>query len=664
MNNDAENGSSPETPEDPRGVVTAAHIRKEYDRGIRAMRKSTNEYELADSFLSGEQWLYRDPVRNSLQQLPREPSRVRVSVNRLWPASRTLMAKLLSRPLQFEVQPTDSDDATTTGAYTAEAALAHLHREHMWEQVREEHAWSTWKGGTAALALDWDPSGGRSLGIVSEKGKPVATGDIVEAVLSVSEFVVEPGTRNAERSNWWIRAQALPPAEVQERYRLTNCPKPDAAPGTTPAGRLTQGDGQSQLNDLTLVLTYYERPNSRRPQGSVATVVGEQMVDGPHPWSFPFRDRLNLVVARETVVPGRWYGDTVLQAAIPVQVAFNASWSTIIEHMKLAGNARLMIPEGSMDLMDELTDLPSEILPYVSGQGAPGFLSPPQMPQWWIEQPVLLAQEMDDILGIHDVTRGNAPRNIESGAGLAILAEADSTPLGRLTKELADAWGRFASLVLQVYASKVEDTRKSRVVIPGQGIETIEWTGTALMGQTEAIVPLDAVMPRNRAAMMKLAMDMWNGKVITDPVQFARVADFARQDQFIDALDPDVSKARWENHQMAQGKIVLPNDFDDHAVHIQEHNNFRKSRRYASLSPDRQAIFDNHIKAHEIDAHAEAGKQYAKTQMMAAAGGIPTANEAVLPQLPGSAPSGPLAGGPPGLAQAVAAEKQQPPPAL
>lgn len=644
--------------------TTASGVRKQYDRGVRALRKPTNEYELADAMLGDEQWIWRDPVRNSLQQLPREPSRVRVSVNRLKPASRTLMAKLLSRPLQFEVQPSDSDDATTTGAYIAEAQLSHLHREHMWETLREEHAWSVWKGGTAALSLDWDAKAGRPLG-TTPTGKAMGTGEVAESVLSVSEFVVEPGTRNAERSNWWIRAQALPPSEVQERYGLPAAPAPDAAPGTTPAGRLTiQGErGQGQVNELTLVLTAYVRPHAQGPKGAVATVVGEKIVDGPHPWPFPFKDRLNLVVGRETVVPGRWYGDTILQAAIPVQVAFNASWSTIIEHMKLAGNARLRVPEGSMDLIDELSDLPSEVLPYVASQGAPDFLAPPQMPAWWIEQPMRLAQEMDDILGIHDVTRGQAPRNIESGAGLAILAEADSTPLGRMTKELADCWGRFASLVLAVYAAKVQDTRKARLVIPGQGIESVEWTGTALMGQTTAIVPLEAVMPRNRAALRQWATDMWDRKIIEDPIQFARIADMARQEDFIDGLDPDVSKARWENHQMAMDRAMLIDDFDDHAVHIREHNTFRKSRRYASLSPERRAIFDQHVQAHEVEAHAEAGKQFAKTQLMAGAAGIPTANEAVLPPMPGmeqAAPpaAGPLAGGPPGLEQAVAAEKQ------
>jgi hypothetical protein len=43
------------------------------------------------------------------------------------------------------------------------------------------------------------------------------------------------------------------------------------------------------------VLTYYERPCKARPDGAIVTVVNDKIVDGPHPWPFPFKDRLNMV---------------------------------------------------------------------------------------------------------------------------------------------------------------------------------------------------------------------------------------------------------------------------------------------------------------------------------------------------------------------------------
>src|SRR5690606_14891359 len=139
-----------------------------------------------------------------------------------------------------------------------------------------------------------------------------------------------------------------------------------------------------------------------------------------------------LAVARVVQVPGRWAGHAVAWDAIGVQTLYNASWSSIIEHQKLAGNARLAYPAGAIDDPRSLTDTPGEGPEYAPLPNAdrPGWLSPPQLPAWVLDRPARLRQELDDILGVREVSRGVAPRNLESGVGLSILDENDQTPIG------------------------------------------------------------------------------------------------------------------------------------------------------------------------------------------------------------------------------------------
>jgi hypothetical protein len=527
------------------------------------------------------------------------------------------------------VPPGDSDDGSIRGAHLAQGVLRHLHRDHNWETLREDLAWATWLGGSAILALDWDPGAGTTIGMSPLTGNNIGTGDIVETVLTILEVAFEPGTRDAERAAWWIRAQALPPGLVRERYNLDYDPPADVSGAMAPLqARMVQGDRRENAANLTRVLTYYERPNHMRPQGAVATLVGGRLVDGPKDWPFPFKDRLNLVLARETKVAGRWAGTSVIQAAIPVQVAYNAAWSNMLEHLKQAGNARLMIPEGTLDLMDELTDTPGEVIPINPASGEPKYLSPPQMPQWWVEEGPRLAQELDDILGVHDVSRGQAPKNIESGLGLSILSENDGTPLGHAVKEMAEVWSRYASLVLQVYAAKVKDTRKARLSTGGIP-ETVTWSGKALEGQTHAEVPLDAVMPRSRSAMLAFARELFDRQMIKDPAHFAQVADLDRQDQFLEALDPDMAKAKRENHLFTLGTPFTPAEFDDDAVHIASHNDFRKTVRYEAMTPEQRRRVDQHIQAHETSAAEKAGRQVAKMNVHPALGMAPNAQGAM-----------------------------------
>jgi hypothetical protein len=616
--------------------VTARMVEDRYQKAVHYQRKEAFDYQLARAMLEGDQWVYYDRVTNSLRQIPRDAGRVRATMNRIWPASRTVISKALSRPLTFEVPPGDSDDASIRGAHLAQSVLQHLWRDHNWETLREQASWASWLGGSAIIAVDWDAKAGTSIGMSPMTGNKIGTGDIVESVLTILEVAFEPGIRDAEKAVWWIRAQALPPGLVRDTYDLDYDPPTDVSGAMAPLqARMVQGDRRENAANLTRVLTYYERPNNSRPQGAVATLVGGRLVDGPKDWPFPFKDRLNLVLARETKVAGRWTGTSVVQAAIPVQVAYNAAWSNMLEHLKQAGNARLMIPEGTLDLMDELTDTPGEIMPINPASGEPKYLSPPQMPQWWVEEGPKLAQELDDILGVHDVSRGQAPKNIESGLGLSILSENDGTPLGHMVKEHSEVWSRFASLVLQIYADKVTEKRKA-VLRPTGGVpETVTWSGKALENQTHAYVPLDAVMPRSRSAMLAFARELFDRQMIKDPAHFAQVADLDRQDQFLEALDPDMAKAKRENHLFTLGQEILPAEFDDDQIHIAAHNDFRKTVRYEAMTSQARRLVDQHLQAHETSAAEKQGKMLAKMNVHPALASAPNAQGAPMPPMPG-----------------------------
>lgn len=622
-------------------------VREKYIESTQALRKEQYEYTVNRAFLAGEQWCYYDGSRNVLRQLPREPSRTRVTLNKLWPSSRNILSRVLSRPFAFEVEPDDSDDATVRGAQTAKSAIRDLAREHNWQQLREETAWNTWLGGTGVLSVDWDPSGKSVVGHLEETGKPYGTGDVSESALSILEATWEPGIRDAEHGYWWMRAQALAPSEVQMCYGLDYLPAADAQGTTTPlTQKLLQDTHRSPAPNLCLVLTVYIRPSAALKRGLVATVVGNKFVDGPKPWPFPFKDRLNLVVMRETKVPGRATGDTVFSAAVPVQTAFNASWSLIIEHLKLAGNARLLVPDTSLDGIEDLSDLPGEIVPWNSAAGVPpGYLAPPQLPQYILDQPTRLAEQMDDILGLHDVSRGTAPKNIESGVGLGILVEQDSTPMGQLTKEIAAGFERFASMVLKIYSAKVEDPRKARITVQGQSPETVQWSGRDLMGQTNVVLPPDTVVPRSRAAQMAMAERLATLGAFGPPGAlnmqvFSRVADLPDADDLLEGIDADDAKASRENHDLAIGKVCVPLEFDNHAKHIERHNWFRKTTRYEALDSGMREIVDLHVQAHETMVFEEAGRRASMQRVHPGLDALPTAEGSPpLPVTPGGVPA-------------------------
>ena len=591
----------------------ARFVRERWHVGAKALRAEHTDYWLNWSFLQGHQWIFFMPHTQVLEEFPRDPDRVQATMNVMWPNSRTIISQLMQRELTFEATPKGADDAHIRGSHLAEAIVASIHDNHDWEIDREKLLYAIWKGGTAALSIDWDPEVGNVIAEDVEGRGTIRQGDVTTDILNITEFLVEPGARNAEKARWWIKAVAYPPEDVKSRFNLDKIPPADATAGLTPfQHKLLAVDRRDseELIDLTLVFTYYERPNTECPEGKVLTIVDHTVVHDDT-WPFPWKDRLNLVVGTETPKENRWTGETVLSAARPVQTAYNVSWSSIIEHMKLAGNARLSVPQSAVDLIDEFTDLPGEIIAYPDGTEQPRWLSPPQMPGWWIQQPEKLREVMDDIMGVHDISRGSAPANIESGLGLSILAEKDSTPIGRLTKETARMWGRLGSLALKLYEKHTPARTKRKSSIKNEDyVINVEWTGKDLHGQTDVHVPLDAVMPRSRAAQMEFAKNALQMGLIPegDVVAFATLAEMPGRSDILSALSPDTQRARRENAGFAASAQQIPVPWDDHQLHINEHNKFRKTVQYEMLSAkDREAIED-HIQAHVTLAAEEAGR--------------------------------------------------------
>jgi hypothetical protein len=349
-------------------------------------------------------------------------------------------------------------------------------------------------------------------------------------------------------------------------------------------------------------------------------------------WEFPWRDRLNLSVGRETLIETLWYGDTILNDCRPVQVALNLAWSNLLEHLRSVANTRIAVPASAIHMLDQLGDVPGEVMVYPDGSAPPGFIPPPQIPGWVREMPTQLANQLDDLLHVHDVSRGIAPANIESGYGISILAEKDASPIGRLIKETARVFSAVGSMYLQLIEQECRTERESTVYM-NSGPQHLKWKGSDLMGQTEAHVPLDAILPRSRAALQAFADKALEMGLIEDVVQYARVAELPGHKELLTVVNQPVAKAIRENHKMALSEVVLPATFDPHDVHIKVHNEFRMSERYEQMSEAEQRTVDEHVKAHEVMAAEEAGRAETQKALSPALAATPNADGPLPPEV-------------------------------
>jgi len=571
------------------------------------------EYHLNHAYLEGRQWLSWTPVDRSLSDIiPDEPDRIQATVNHMRSNTRTIVSQLTQRQLTFEVPPSMYDDVTLRAAAISKGILSDLHRRHNWETLREENIKSCLKGGTSIVAVEWSPQNKTTK----------------ETVLSIADFVVEPGATRMEYARWWIKLQQLPPNEVRSLFPdhfIDEAPEADARTHWS-------NDYTSEPTDLTRVYTYYERPNPLNPDGGFRVEVnGRTLQEGK--WPFPWKDSLNIASIRESVIENSPYGTTIMSDVRSPQTALNAVWSAVLEHIRESSNHRLVADYSWADVVDSLTDRPGEPLIGPMEAGAPGYLTAPPMPTQFAQTIAMLKEEIDNLLGVHDVSRGMSPANIESGYGLAILAEKDSSPVGRLIKESANLWGRVGWMVLELHEDNVTEERESTIRDMGGAPARRKWKGEDIKGQTEAIVPLEAIVPKSQAAQQQFAMTAVEMGLITpdDPLavsKFAQLAEMPDQRGIIAAVSPDADKAIRENEMVVMDEVPEPKPFDDHEIHIEMHNRFRKSLQYELLTDEQREDIDNHVLSHEALVGEEMGERRMATEMDPAMGAAPMASGA------------------------------------
>ena len=623
---DTSNNISPARMAEEGKPFTAKTVREAWDKGMKATRQERQNAVLNQCFLLNQHWNYWNRASGRLEEVPRNPDRVRATVAKIGPDSDRIIAKLTSRPLVWEQKPQSADDAAIRAARISEAAVAQIAQSQQWEEIRFEHAHVSWTAGVGAVAVEWDRTAGTPIG-VTQDGKEVRTGEPKLSVLSIHEIACEPGTHDIRKARWWVRGVALPPDTVQEKYGLGKKPQADAR-ATESIYKISED--RNGDTPMTMVFTYFERPMNGSP-GKTCTVIGSEIVE-EGPWPFPWTDRLNLGICKVKPIHGRWWGHTPVTDAVPVQTAFNASWSSIIEHMSQAGNARLWVPYGSVPDNEDLSDLAGEAVYYNPiNDHKPYWESPPTMPDWWIRQPGMLGEQMDNILGQKEAARGGAPAGIESGLALSILSENDDTMISRFGRNMADMWGDVGSMVLKLLETYVRDSRTAMVQMPYSRIpEVVKWNGQSLMGHTDVHVPTDAVAPRNRSSQQAFAFQLYDRDIIRTPQQLAKVADLPDTDDLLDGIDPDTSRANRENAHLAAGQARTIDVIDDHQNHINLHRDFMRSERYEYLDPQVQGLFRQHVAAHELYAAQQAAAQAYAAGISPMATTLPTEATAVL----------------------------------
>lgn len=532
------------------------------------------------------------------------PWRVRAVSNKIKPIARSEHAKLNKEsPLPFVI-PSTTDDADVYAARAAEQILDHLTREMHFAVIRRRATFWTILAGNGFIKDWWDPR---------KKDESGNQGVIDwEHVTPFHLYVPSMLEEEIESQPYIIHSVSKSPFYVQKYFKKTLEPKQANDPVDNIMSRVYQALGlQEDASQTIQVNEMYIKESEHFPEGGKMVWAQDEILHVEHQNTRPYADYPFSHIAH--VPTGRFYADSVIPDLVPLQKEYNRTKSQIIEAKNLMAKPQLTAQQGAIDVK-KLTSEPGLVITYRPGFQPPEPLPMQNLPSYVMESLDLIQRDMDDISSQHEVTKGRTPPGVTAATAIAYLQEEDDSKLSSTISSLEEAVEKVGTHLLKWVRKNWTQARTVKILGDEQMHEAYQFKGADLRDNTSVTVESGSASPRSKAAKQAFIMEL--GKLGWIPPDKAlRYLDMAESGALYRDMHIDQRQSQRENIIMYQNwKEIIPsmvdeatgepmgtlpvNTWDNHQVHILEHNNFRKRQAFEMLPEEAQEVFERHVNMH------------------------------------------------------------------
>jgi hypothetical protein len=437
------------------------------------------------------------------------------------------------------------------------------------------------------------------------------------------DLYVDPYARQFRNARWAIHSQFLDPEQVYDLYGKEVKPN-QVQRADLMKSELLRDMGVAPIQQGCVVNELWHLPSRRYEKGIHVVWCGKDVIYGPTP--FPY-EHGRLPFTQIGVVPrpnSQYFASPVTFLRDP-QAELNKYHAQRISTREFFANLKWWIPE-SVELQADPDDTPNQILRGGSSAGeAPAIIGPPAMPE--NNDGAWIGDEMMNVVGLHETSQGQVPGRVEAAKAIEILRESDASRLAVLLATTATtiSQGFYQMLML------TRQYRAEEIVVNAYGPEGVPEVKRFMANRLDPSMRLKVTVGTGlaftRAARTDQLITLWTNGILTDPESFAELAELPMP-TILNTKAADIRLARAENYKMAdtqEGTALTPNSWDDHPIHIREHNNHRKTAEFASYSMEKKKKFEFHVETHEKLYDAFLQKELDRQQKIATLSGqVPT----------------------------------------
>lgn len=372
---------------------------------------------------------------------------------------------------------------------------------------------------------------------------------------------------------------------------------------------------QTGLKNVAIIKELYVAPSSKFPKGQMIIAAnGKILYRGDSPYYDGTTDSWHpYTIFRWELMPGRFWGKSLLEDCIEPQRRINAIDSLIILNRKTMVSPQKLIPDGAGIPEGYWSGAPGLQMRYrpVGAQGMkPEIIPGIGLPTQVYQERETTKNELFQIARVNEVLQGINPKGAYTYSSLQLLMEMAMSTLSPQTHR----WERFIekgeTKKIKLIAHRYREPRpefinKLRVLSKDvTDIEIMNFIGSDLRENCTVKIEAGSSIPRSNAAkqqqLMELAQTGVLGDIINNPVNKQKFLERLGVIGFDSDFEADVKRAGWENEMLENGLIqgtsVLP--FENHQIHLQIHMNRMKEPSFMKADPVIQQQYQMHVDLH------------------------------------------------------------------
>ena len=595
----------------------AAEVTADFEKRREERRSIESGWVLNLNFFSGNQYCDISPMGQVVEEDEQFYWQSRRVFNHIAPTIDSRIAKLEKLKPELVVRAFSDEDGDVKAAKLATGVLKYVqNRIGLNELASRATMWSE-TCGCAFYKVDWNANGGRQVA-VDEEDNPVYEGEVQVSI--VAPFEIFPDRLDAEDFDGihsLIHARAVPVTYVQEKFgvalrgRKVNgiLSYSEASTGKLPFQK--QGMNFTDLEDAEILIERYTKPNVDAPNGRLEIVAGGKLLyAGELPFvngerkerGFPFvkQDCLRL--------PGAFFGSSVIDRLIPVQRAYNAVRNRKHEFLNRLSMGVLTVEDGSVDT-DELTEdglTPGKVIVYRQGSKPPEMLDCGSVPSEFKEEEEWLEKEFARISGVSDLSQNSTPMRVTSATGLQLLLSQDESRLSATVTSIERALKEVGRQILRLYRQFAGTARLMTLTGENKKTQIYYFNASSLDVSNLQFESKETITPEEKKLVL---LNLYQAGLLTDEdgnltsENKNRILEAFGYGSYENARDTSAlhtAKASEENLDMKTNEVI-PDFYDDHDLHKQEHIRFLLSAEFKRCKngEEMKKRFEAHLKAHE-----------------------------------------------------------------